>query len=84
MTRELRRARQTIHDLASVFCLPGLIAGHKRRIWFLQRNQYRIVQRIVMKLGHAGKICLVSVAFKEAVNTLLQLLCDFLDRLLSV
>ena len=59
--------------------LPGLIAGHQCGVRFLHGDQQRVVQGVVVELGHRGKIGLIGLALEKGGDAGLQLIGDGLD-----
>ena len=61
--------------------LPRGISGNKGSIRFLHGNEKCVVERVIVKLGHRAKVFLETLGFKEFLDALFQLICDFTDLL---
>ena len=58
---------------------PLAVACHKGSVGLLHHNQQRIIQTVIMELGHRFQIILVAFTLKQVFHALLQMLGDLLD-----
>ena len=85
--RLVRRGRKnldalfSLHDLTVKVALPRGITGNIGCLRLLHRNEQRVVERIVIELGHCAEIFLETLRFKQFLDTLFQLVRDFSDLL---
>jgi len=69
------------HDLTVKVALPRGITGNIGCLWLLHRNEQRVVEGIVVELGHRAEIFLEPLGFKKLLDALFQLVRDFADLL---
>ena len=62
-----------------VLFLPGLITGDQCGVRLLHGDQQRIVQGVIVELGHRGKVSLVGLALKQGGDAGFQLIGDGFD-----
>ena len=85
--RLVRRGRKNLdslfalHDLTVKVTLPRGITSNIGCLRLLHRNEQRVVERIVIELGHCAEIFLKTLRFKQFLDTLFQLVRDFSDLL---
>ena len=70
-----------LHDLTVKVALPRGITGNIGCLRLLHRNEQRVVEGIVVELGHRAEIFLEPLGFKKLLDALFQLVRDFADLL---
>ena len=70
-----------LHDLTVKVTLPRGITGNIGCLRLLHRNEQRVVEGIVVELGHRAEIFLEPLGFKKLLDALFQLVRDFADLL---
>ena len=70
-----------LHDLTVKVALPRGITGNIGCLWLLHRNEQRVVEGIVVELGHRAEIFLEPLGFKQLLDALFQLVRNFADLL---
>ena len=71
----------SLHDLTVKVALPRGITGNIGCLRLLHRNEQRVVEGIVVELGHRAEIFLEPLGFKKLLDALFQLVRDFADLL---
>ena len=71
----------TLHDLTVKVTLPRGITGNVGCFRLLHCNEQRVVEGIVVELGHRAEIFLEPLGFKQLLDALFQLVRDFADLL---
>ena len=85
--RLVRRGRKNLdalfalHNLTVKVALPRGITGNIGCLRLLHRNEQRVVEGIVVELGHRAEIFLEPLGFKKLLDALFQLVRDFADLL---
>ena len=70
-----------LHDLTVKVALPRGITGNIGCLRLLHRNEQRVVEGIVVELGHRAEVFLEPLGFKKLLDALFQLVRDFADLL---
>ena len=70
-----------LHDLTVKVALPRGITGNVGCLRLLHRNEQRVVEGIVVELGHRAEIFLEALGFKKLLDALFQLVRNFADLL---
>ena len=70
-----------LHDLTVKVALPRGITGNIGCLRLLHRNEQRVVEGIVVELGHRAEIFLEPLGFKQLLDALFQLVRNFADLL---
>ena len=70
-----------LHDLTVKVALPRGITGNIGCLRRLHCNEQRVVEGIVVELGHRAEIFLEPLGFKQLLDALFQLVRDFADLL---
>ena len=70
-----------LHDLTVKVTLPRGITGNIGCLRLLHRNEQRVVEGIVVELGHRAEVFLEPLGFKKLLDALFQLVRDFADLL---
>ena len=88
MPLENASQREVINDTSSLWLpLPWLVFAatrynrQHRLLRLLHRNEQRVVEGIVVELGHRAEIFLEPLGFKKLLDALFQLVRDFADLL---
>ena len=71
----------SLHDLTVKVALPRGITGNIGCLRLLHRNEQRVVEGIVVELGHRAEIFLEPLGFKKLLDALFQLVRDLADLL---
>ena len=70
-----------LHDLTVKVALPRGITGNIGCLRLLHRNEQRVVEGIVVELGHRAEIFLEPLGFKKLLDALFQLVRNLADLL---
>ena len=70
-----------LHDLTVKVALPRGITGNIGCLRLLHRNEQRVVEGIVVELGHRAEIFLEPLGFKQLLDALFQLVRNLADLL---
>ena len=70
-----------LHDLTVKAALPRGITGNIGCLRFLHRNEQRVVEGIVVELGHRAEVFLEPLGFKKLLDALFQLVRNLADLL---
>ena len=85
--RLVRRGRKNLdtlfalHDLTVKVALPRGITGNIGCLRLLHRNEQRVVEGIVVELGHRAEVFLEPLGFKKLLDALFQLVRNLADLL---
>lgn len=70
-----------LHHMAVKVALPCRVPGNQRRIRLLHGDEQRVVERVIVELGHRCQVLFEPVGFKQLFDALFQLVGDLTDLL---